>query len=142
MRTLGNNLGFNRLREEMDRLFGSLVPTQPNSWFDVAAYPPVNVWENGEAIFVEAEVPGLALEDLELSVHGDALTIGGERKVPVTEAAYHRRERGNGKFRRVLRLPVPIDQDKIDASLKEGVLLLTLPKAPEARPRKIAVKYN
>jgi HSP20 family protein len=131
----------NRLRNEMDRIFGRfdgtgrqlLAPTE---------YPLVNVWEDNERVFVEAELPGMKLEDLEIYVTGgDQLTISGERKEPAGNgAAWHRRERGYGKFTRMIELPGPVDEEKVEAQLKLGVLTVTLPKREEAKPRRITVK--
>lgn len=131
----------NRLRNEMDRLFGR---------FDGAGgrvlaqseYPPVNLWEDDERVFVEAELPGMKLDDLEIFVtSGNQLTISGERKEPAGNgAAWHRRERGYGRFTRVIELPGAVDEDKVEAQFKLGVLTITLPKREEAKPRRITVK--
>ena len=80
-------------------------------------------------------------DDIEIQVQGDELTIKGKRK-PMDEddSVYHRRERGTGDFARFLTLPVEINASKVDATLNNGVLLLTLPKAASARPKQISVK--
>jgi HSP20 family protein len=107
-----------------------------------ATFPPVNVWEEGEAIHVEAELPGLNLGDLEILVTGgNQLTLKGERK-PATpdKSVRHREERSFGSFSRVLALPYPVDADKVEARFDNGVLHVTLPKHEAARPRKIVVK--
>jgi HSP20 family protein len=105
-----------------------------------ATFPLVNVWEDPNAFHVEAELPGLSREQLSLEVaHRNQVTISGERKVPEQEGMWHRRERVTGRFERVLTFPVPIDAEKVEAKLENGVLQLTLPKAEEARPRKITV---
>jgi HSP20 family protein len=108
----------------------------------VTAFPPVNVWEDADAFHIEAELPGLTREEVNISVtHRNVLTLSGERKQDDTDQArWHRRERGFGRFQRVLRLPAPIDADKVVASLEGGLLRLTLPKHEEAKPRRIAVK--
>jgi HSP20 family protein len=104
-------------------------------------FPAVNVWEDENNLFVEAEVPGLKAEDLDVTVVGDELTIKGERTEDgPAEGAFHRRERGVGSFTRIVRLTSEVDADRVQASLAEGVLLLTLPKAETAKPRKIKVK--
>lgn len=103
--------------------------------------PPVNCWEDEGSLFVECELPGVSMDQLELTVVGRDLTIKGERKRrPVEGATFHRQERGMGFFHRVVRLPVEVAGDKVRAELRLGVLTVTLPKAPEARPRKIEVK--
>lgn len=131
----------NRLREEMDQLFGTvlnqgLAPMLPGV---VRGFPALNLWEDGQNFYAEAEVPGLTMEDIEVTVVGNELTLRGERK-ETERTSYHRRERGVGVFQRVVPLPAPIDADKVEAKLSHGVLTITLPKAEAARPRKIEVK--
>lgn len=129
-----------RFRDEMNQLFeraGGL------NWRGLAvSYPPINLWEDENAIHVEAELPGMKLENLEIFVtEGDQLSIQGERATTETETGvWHRRERGFGKFSRVIALPVPVDPDKVEARFEHGVLHVTLPKSEKARPRRIAVK--
>jgi HSP20 family protein len=107
----------------------------------VTAFPAVNVWEDTEAFYIEAELPGLTREEVNISVtQRNVLTLSGERKQDDADARWHRRERGFGRFQRVLRLPVPIDAEKVAATLEQGLLKLTLPKHEEAKPRRIAVK--
>jgi HSP20 family protein len=110
--------------------------------FAGAAFPPVNVWEEGEEVFVESELPGFDLQGLEIYVTGgNQLTIKGERKQPTIEKGlWHRQERGFGRFSRTLTLPFPVNADKVDARLENGVLLVTLAKHESAKPRKIPVK--
>lgn len=105
-------------------------------------YPALNVMEDDENLYVCAELPGVAPEDIEISVHGDALTIRGERKVTETEkkVSFHRREREFGVFRRVLNLPVKIDPENVTAKSGDGLLKVVLPKAAESKPRKIEIK--
>jgi HSP20 family protein len=129
-----------QFQSEMNRLF--------DRWSDggraggAATFPPVNVWEEGDAVLVEAELPGLDLKDLEIYVTGgNQLTVKGERK-PLTpeKGVWHRQERAYGHFTRSLTLPFPVDADKVDARLENGVLLVRLAKHESARPRKIQVK--
>jgi HSP20 family protein len=108
-----------------------------------ASYPPVNVWEEGDAVLVQAELPGMRIEDLEIFVTGnDQLTLKGERKPPevAENAVQHRQERGFGSFVRVLPLPFPVDANHVEARLDNGVLHVRLPKHEAAKPRKIVVK--
>lgn len=130
-----------QLRDEVDRLFtdffgrstGTAVPS-------AGGYPAVNIWESGDAVFAEAEVPGLKNEDLELSVIGNQLVIKGRRpQLDPKGVSFHRRERGIGEFSRELRLPAEVDAAGVQASLRDGVLQVTLPKAAAAKPRKIKV---
>ncbi|NIR42796.1 MAG: Hsp20/alpha crystallin family protein [Gemmatimonadetes bacterium] len=138
---------FGQLRSELDRTFGDLYGWSRAPVGRAGArrgtYPAVNVWEEDDVLRAEAEVPGLKMEQLEILVQGDELTLKGEREMENREeVTYHRRERGFGSFSSVVRLPVEIDVDNVEARLEDGVLTVTLPKAPSARPRKIEVKTS
>lgn len=132
------------LRREMDRLFDGLLGNDVFDLFGAGqAYPPVNLWEEHDRMLVEAEVPGFTMEDLELLVQGNELTIKGRRQIAADEnAVFHRRERMSGEFVRHMRLPTDVDADHVEATLKDGVLTVVLPKSEQARARKIAVKVN
>jgi len=126
------------MQHEMNRLFDRWG----NNTFGMVESPAVNLWEENDALYLEAELPGLALEELELFVTGHTqLTLKGERKQPVTEkSAQHRQERGFGKFTRSLTLPFAVDESKVEAHFENGVLKVRLPKHEAAMPRKIAIK--
>jgi HSP20 family protein len=131
--------GFEALRREMDDLFdrfGSFSPVLARS-----AFPALNLYETDDAFVLTAELPGIAPEELEVSLEGSTVTLRGERK-PVNEegASVHRTERPAGVFRRAIDLPVPIEGEKVEAVHRNGVLTLRLPKAAEHRPRQISVK--
>ncbi len=131
-----------QLQQEMNRLF-SRWGDDGGRWAGLAGgYPAVNVWEDADKVFVEAELPGLDLKDLEIYVTGgNQLTLKGERKPCAPEKGlWHRQERVFGKFSRSLTLPFNVDADKVDARFENGVLLVTLPKHESAKPRKINVK--
>ena len=100
----------------------------------------VNIREEDEAYILSALVPGLKAEDLNIQVLEDVVSIEGEYKAD--EAEYLLSELPSGAFRRSLRLPAPIQADKIEAKISEGVLTLSLPKAESARPKKIKVSVN
>lgn len=106
------------------------------------AYPALNVWEEADNLFVEAELPGMLPADIEILVTGgDQLTLKGERKpLEVEKAAWHRQERGFGKFVRTLHLPYQVDPEKVEARFENGVLRIQLTKHEAARARKITVK--
>ncbi len=136
---------FNRVQPGMlfrggiDRLVSDLLDGA-NGSCGQCTFPPVNVWEDEQRIFIEAEVPGMKLDDLDLTVNGDEVTIKGERKQDETDGvSYHRQERGVGTFSRVVHLPTAVDVEKVAANLNAGVLTITLPKAQEVLPRKIKV---
>ena len=135
---------FGELSREIERLFDDLGAGLVRSplWRS-GAWPTLNAWDSGEALFVEAEVPGVGQDDLEISAIGNELTIKGRREaMEGQDLTCHRRERGTGDFTRVLTLPAEIDSDKVEAQLKDGVLTLRLPKAESAKPRKITVNAN
>jgi HSP20 family protein len=129
------------LQREMNRVFDRWGQ-DGGSFFGIAAYPAVNVWEDADNVFVEAELPGLDLKDLSIYVTGgNQLTIKGERKQATPgKGVWHRQERSFGQFTRVLTLPVNVDADKVDARFENGVLLVKLAKHESAKPRKITVK--
>mgnify|MGYP003572900407 FL=1 len=128
----------NRLREEMDRVMGGNGLRRVSQ----SVYPPLNLWGDDESLYVEAELPGFELSDLEIFVSGDnQLSIQGERKPPEHEGGtWHRQERGFGNFSRMIELPEPVDADKVSAEFSNGVLTITMPKREEAKPRRIKVK--
>jgi len=109
-----------------------------------ATYPTVNLWEDGDNLYAQAELPGVPADKVEVVVsEGNLLTIAGERpEVEAGKGAWHRRERGTGKFRRELTLPAAVEADKVEAHFEHGVLSLKLPKAAEARARRIPVRAD
>ncbi|MCS7167555.1 MAG: Hsp20/alpha crystallin family protein [Gemmatales bacterium] len=131
-------------RRQMDRLFERWGwEGFPMRWPTLtAAYPPINVWEDENNVYAEAELPGMGLEDLEIYVTGrNQLSIKGERKSPqVDKGTWLRQERPFGSFHRIVTLPVDVEADKVEARLENGVLTIVMPKCQEARPRKITVK--
>jgi HSP20 family protein len=133
-----------QLRDEVDRLVTSVFtnPTVAGAARLVTGrgFPAVNVWDDRENVYVEAEVPGLKAEQLDITVVGDEVTIRGERpEQDQSGLQYHRRERGVGSFTRVIHLATEVDAQRVQAALADGVLQLTLPKAEAAKPRKIQV---
>jgi HSP20 family protein len=105
--------------------------------------PKVNVYQDEDNVFVEALLPGIKPEDVEMNVMRNTLTLSGERKVDSQKEGklvYHRRERGGGKFMRTIELPYNIDSTRAEATYKDGLLLVKLPKAEEAKPKKVLVK--
>jgi HSP20 family protein len=129
-----------QFQSEMNHLFDRW--TDGGLFTAPAAFPPMNVWEDGDRVCVEAELPGLNLKDLEIYVTGgNQLTVKGQRQPCVPDkGVWHRQERVFGTFTRALTLPFPVDADKVDARLENGVLQIDLTKHESARPRKIAVK--
>jgi HSP20 family protein len=130
------------LQHEMNRIFDRWGEDGGSNLFGFAAFPAVNVWEEADVVFVEAELPGLKLEDLEIYVTGgNQLTIKGDRKpVSLEKGVWHRQERGTGSFVRMLTLPFPVDADKVEARFENGVQRIQLAKHESAKARKITVK--
>lgn len=104
--------------------------------------PAIDYYEKDDAYFVRAELSGVKLEDVDISVTDSTLTIKGERKEVsgVTDEEYQRCEIAYGSFSRSITLPNMIRSDKIEATLDNGILEVRLPKVPEAKPTKIEVK--
>ena len=121
---------------EMNQLFGSSRTTAR-----AGVFPPVNVYDRGDALVVKTEVPGLDPSAIEVNATMKSLTIKGERKHEESEEkrSYHRRERSQGFFSRSLTLPQEVDPDKVTAGYTDGVLEVVLPKAEESKPRKITI---
>jgi HSP20 family protein len=131
-----------QLRDDLDRMLtGVFGPWAEGVLLGTGrGQPAVNMWEASEAVLVELEVPGLKADQVEISVVGNQLSLRVDRPELKQEGVtYHRRERPIGSFTRVLRLPVEVDADRVEAELRDGVLTITLPKAESAKPRKIAV---
>jgi len=133
------------LAREMDRLFDSMYSSQPFGFVPTIrapwTFPSVNLWEDDENLYAEAELPGMTIDDLEVLVTADELTIKGTRKSPVGDSFKPlRRERPVGTFERSISLPMAVDSEAIEARLSSGVLTVTLPKVAECKPRRVEVK--
>jgi len=140
LRTLGPRSPINQFRQEMDRLLTGFLGGLPGDATSAVHQPALNAWEEEDSLFVEMELPGVKADGVDISVVENQLSIKVERPEQTDGGVtYHRRERGAGAFTRILRLPVEVDADGVSAELQHGVLTVTLPKAPSARPRKIAV---
>ena len=128
------------LRDEMDRIFDTFFGQTEEDWGTLAG-PLLDIAETEEAVMVKAELPGVAQGDLDVSITGNVLTIKGEKKHEAEEngKTYHRVERRYGTFHRSLQLGQQIDTAKVKAEFKDGVLKLTLPKAEEAKPKKLKI---
>jgi HSP20 family protein len=127
---------FARVEREVGRLFGA--PAGPA----FGSAPAMNVRADHDKVTVTAELPGVSLEEVDVSVVGRRLTIRGERRTaePASGGRYHRRERESGRFGRAVTLPYPVEVGAVTAALKDGVLTVTLPRAEADRPRRIAVQ--
>jgi len=143
------------LRREVERAFedfGSFGTWRlPFSWVSflpgtaARRYPLLNLSEDEANVYVEALAPGLDHESIDVSIVGGQLRIAGEKpsiKPEIKAEAFHRNERSAGRFVRTTTLPVEVDAGKVSAEYKNGLLLLTLPKAEQAKPKQIAVKVS
>jgi len=129
------------LEDGMNCLFSGVqahgsVDTSAGEWS-----PTVDIYEEGHNLLLQAELPGVNKDDVEVQVEGNVLTLRGERRQEKDnkENQYHRVERTYGTFKRSFTLPAGIDRDKIRAEYRDGVLRLTLPRAEEAKPKNIKV---
>lgn len=134
---------FMAMQNQLERLFGEAVERGSRGDFNFGSWaPPVDLREESDKLVFEMELPGLKKNDIEISIENNVLTIKGERKFEKEEKKenYHRIERAYGKFSRSFSLPTTVNPDGIDASLKDGVLTLSLPYAEESKPKKISIK--
>ena len=112
------------------------LPVEEREW-----RPAAEVFEKEDQFVVKAELPGMKQDDIDISVVGDTLTIKGERKAEskVKEEDYYCCERSDGSFNRSVAMPSNVNAAKIEASYKDGILEINLPKVPEVKPKKIAI---
>lgn len=113
------------------------VPTENMAWL-----PSLEMYEKEDKVVVRAEIPGMKQEEIDISVEDSTLTIKGERKAEseVKDEDYYRCELSYGRFSRSIALPSKVQAEQVAASYDDGILEITLPKSPEAKPKKIAVK--
>jgi HSP20 family protein len=127
------------IQDEMNQLFGRARQGQAGGrvWA-----PALDISERQDAYVVTVEVPGVKPEDLDITLEDGLLTIQGERQFTSesSEEQYHRVERRYGAFRRSITLPSQVQADAIEASFDNGVLEVVVPKAEEAKPKKISVR--
>lgn len=130
------------LRNRMDRLFRDYDwsrPYGPAVTLPVSS-PRTNLLESGDRFEVQAEVPGISREDLNINIQGNYLEISGKRTIdPPDGYKVHKNERAGSTFSRSFTLPEDVDADKVEAVLKDGVLYLTLPKSETAKPKQITI---
>ena len=128
-----------QLQREMNRLFDS---TNRGRVLTAPGYPAINIWTNDDEQLITAEMPGIHPDDIDIDVTGDALSISGERKPDevAKEARYHRRERSYGSYSRTIQLPFMVDTNKVEANFKNGILMISLPRAEIDKPKKITIK--
>ena len=135
----------NRIRSEINRIFEDPFGfASAASTFFAGWTPAVDVYEDKDKITVRAESPGMKKEDIEVTVVGDTLTISGERKEEQEkkEGQTYRSERYLGRFQRSVILPTEVDANKVQATYKDGVLTVNLPKSEQAKRRQIEIKAS
>ena len=133
------------LRDEIDRLFEApLSELALSSQVFSGWTPALDMHEDENNIVVTAELPGMKKEEIDVSLHDGCLSISGERKNEweQKDAEVYRAERFVGRFQRTVALPVPVAAEKVKAVCRDGILTITLPKAEEAKPKKINVNVN
>jgi len=131
------------LRDAVNQLFEDsfVQPWSGFGRFNGGQYLPLDIYENDDAFIVKAFVPGVSQEHLDITVQQQTLTIRAEQPVEKEEGVrYHLRERTGGSWLRSVEMPAPFDANGIDARLESGVLYLTLPKAPEAKPHRVQIQ--
>jgi len=130
-----------RLQQEMEEMFDRLWPGWPWGELGAAWVPPVDMVDRKDEILLRADLPGLSEKDIEVTVQDNILTICGERREEREKKEdYYCCERSLGAFSRSLMLPTGVETDKVKATFKNGVLEIRLPKAKEAKARKIEIR--
>lgn len=130
-----------QLQREMNRLFDS---SSRGRVVSAPSYPAINIWTNDEGMLISAEMPAVQPDDINIDVNADALSISGDRKPDevAKEAIFHRRERSYGSFSRTIQLPFMVDTNKVEASFRNGILMISMPRAEADKPKKITIKSS
>lgn len=125
-----------RFQNEMNQLFSDPIGRAAS-----ATFPPINLWVGVNNVVVTAEIPGIASDELELTVREDTLALAGERKRPASAdgASWHRYERAYGRFSRTIQLLFRVDVDKIEARFYDGVLEIELQRPEADKPRRVTI---
>jgi HSP20 family protein len=126
-----------QVQGQFNRLLDQVWSGRQESWL-----PAVDVFDTKEAVVLKAELAGIDLDDIQIEVEDNVLTVKGERRLEETvdEERYHRIERRFGSFQRSLALPQNVRAEEISAGYEDGILTVTVPKAEEEKPRRIEVK--
>lgn len=128
------------LRDAMDRLFEDSFVRPGRAAQGRAFALPVDAYATENELVIMASIPGVSPDDVQVTIEGDTLTIKGEFKPPLENVSYLFQERRFGPFYRQMKINIPVQADKAEASFDKGVLTLTIPKAEELKPRQIKVK--
>jgi HSP20 family protein len=141
------------LRHEMDNLFENFLGTTPTEMFRGRKGPPVDMWEQGDQLLVQVEVPGVTMDQLDVYTTGQELTMKGRRTTASSIATgthgtapacgttcLHRQELRSGEFQRTLLLPFEVEPERIEAKLENGLLTVTIPKPEVATAKRIHIQ--
>jgi HSP20 family protein len=133
------------IQREMNRMFDGFFRGTNDEDYAISSWTPaVDIAEHDDEYLVKVELPGVNKDEVKLTLENNILTIRGEKKQEkeTKKENYHRVERSYGSFQRSFTLPAAVKADKIDASYKDGILTVSLPKAEEAKPKQIEVKVK
>lgn len=135
----GSGNEMDRIRSGIDQVFAdAFFRNWPSDW--QSTYPQVDLYNTEGAVVALVNLPGVEINDVEVTTNNDTLTISGEVKASVPEGEVLWQERSVGKFYRSFKLPVPIKADQVEASFKAGVLKIEMPKIDELKSRTIKIK--
>jgi HSP20 family protein len=143
MRAMVPWTGVGPLKHEMERLFDRFFEPDNGESFDLGEWAPrLDLSESKDALILKVEVPAIDPKEIQVSIMEGVLTVKGEKKAEKEDKdeKYYRVERTYGSFSRSVRLPAPVDEDKVSATFKNGLLTVTLPKTPAARSTAIPIK--
>jgi HSP20 family protein len=140
-RSLWRRDPFEALREEVNEIRSRLTGDE-EEWLKGTIVPSLDMSETDTAVEIRMDLPGIKSKDIDIQLNDNFLTISGQREEEKEEKGrtFHRVERRSGSFSRALTLPCSVDEDKVTAEFKDGVLTVSLPKSEEAKARKIAVR--
>ena len=129
--------------DEMDKMFSPMFPVNPGKQI-TGFMPAVNISQTDNDVSVEVSLPGIDPEKVNVSIENDVLTIDGstQRETEVEEKNYYRKEMISGGFHRSVALPTAVDGDKASAEYKDGILIVTIPKKDEVKPKTVKVKVT
>lgn len=139
----GTRSALPELRTEMDRLLQDFFGGGHGNGSTLGSFaPPTDLYETEDAYVVESELPGFRRDQIQVSLEDDTLSISGRREETAEGKSYRRRERAEGRFERRFRLPRSVRAEDVEARMENGVLRVRVPKAEEARSRKIEVEVG
>jgi HSP20 family protein len=133
---------YDPVRRELLRMLGFVARRDTSAQVESGMFPPINITQDNDHLYVRAEVPGIKAAELSISALRNRLSISGKREIPREHerVSYHRKERAEGAFSRMVTLPTEVDSESVDARYTDGILTVTLAKAEAAKPRQIKVK--